>query len=72
MPNFVKFDSQPFHPDTYRGPEAELDAEGQAESLKERSMSIKLEVENTIRWKWVTSADGKKVSVCMPGVTHYR
>lgn len=63
MPNFVKFDSQPFHPDTYRGPEADLDLAEQAESLRERSMSIKLEVENTIRWKWVTGQDGKKVRI---------
>lgn len=61
MPNFVKFDSQPFHPDTYRGPEADLDAAEQAESLRERSMSIKLEVENTIRWRWVAGEGGKKV-----------
>ena len=61
MPNFVKFDSQPFHPDTYRGPEADLDEAEQAESLRERSMSIKLEVENTIRWRWAVGEDGKKV-----------
>jgi RNA polymerase-associated protein LEO1 len=61
MPNFVKFESQPFHPDTYRGPEADLDEAEQAESLRERSMSIKLEVENTIRWRWAVGEDGKKV-----------
>lgn len=61
MPTFVKFDSQPFHPDTYRGPEAELEAGEQAESLRDQSMSIKLEVENTIRWRWVTAEDGTKV-----------
>lgn len=61
MPNFVKIDSQPFHPDTYRGPEADLDLAEQEESLRERSLSIKLEVDNTIRWKWMTGPDGNKV-----------
>ncbi|CAL1714991.1 unnamed protein product [Somion occarium] len=52
MPNFVKVDSKPFHPDTYVGPEQE-DEELTAESLREKSMSIKLKVENTVRWRWV-------------------
>ena len=62
MPNFVKIDSQPFHPDTYRGPEADLDLAEQAETIRERSMSIKLEVENTIRWRWTTGPNGEDVS----------
>ncbi|KAJ3745461.1 Leo1-like protein-domain-containing protein [Lentinula detonsa] len=54
LPNFVKIDSKPFHPDTYIGPEQEDDdAVQQAETLREKSMSIKLKVENTIRWRWV-------------------
>ncbi|KAJ3732028.1 Leo1-like protein-domain-containing protein [Lentinula guzmanii] len=54
LPNFVKMDSKPFHPDTYIGPEQEDDdAVQQAETLREKSMSIKLKVENTIRWRWV-------------------
>lgn len=61
MPNFVKIDSQPFHPDTYRGPEADLEGIDSAEALRDRSMSIKLEVENTVRWRWVTGMDGQKV-----------
>ncbi|KAJ3801241.1 Leo1-like protein-domain-containing protein [Lentinula aff. detonsa] len=54
LPNFVKMDSKPFHPDTYIGPEQEDDdAVQQAETLREKSMSIKLKVENTIRWRWI-------------------
>ncbi|KAI0077714.1 Leo1-domain-containing protein [Panus rudis PR-1116 ss-1] len=58
MPNFVKMDSKPFHPDTYVGPEHE-EEEQSAESLREKSMSIKLKVENTIRWRWVKDEMGE-------------
>lgn len=61
MPNFVKVDSKPFHPDTYVGPEQE-DEELTAESLREKSMSIKLKVENTVRWRWVKDQHGQDVS----------
>ncbi|KZT63129.1 Leo1-domain-containing protein [Daedalea quercina L-15889] len=53
MPNFVKVDSKPFHPDTYIGPEGEDDDAQVAESAREKSMTIKLKVENTVRWRWV-------------------
>ncbi|KAF5337507.1 hypothetical protein D9757_014713 [Collybiopsis confluens] len=54
LPNFVKMDSKPFHPDTYIGPEHEEDdTVQQGETLREKSMTIKLKVENTIRWKWI-------------------
>ncbi|KAJ7095905.1 RNA polymerase II-associated protein [Mycena belliarum] len=49
MPNFVKVDSKPFHHETYMGPEQEEDEAQQAETLREKSMSIKLMVENTVR-----------------------
>ena len=62
MPTFVKFDSQPFHPDTYVGPDQEDEDAQPAESLREKSMSIKLKVENTVRWRWVKDADGRDVS----------
>ncbi|KAI0820363.1 Leo1-like protein-domain-containing protein [Trametes gibbosa] len=52
MPNFIKVDSKPFHPDTYVGPEQEDEESQQPESLREKSMSIKLKVENTVRWRW--------------------
>ncbi|KAI6149762.1 Leo1-like protein-domain-containing protein [Pisolithus tinctorius] len=53
MPNFVKVDSKPFHPDTYVGPEQEDDEISQNESVREKSMTIKLKVENTVRWRWI-------------------
>lgn len=56
MPNFVKLDSKPFDPETYVGPEAEGTYE------KEKSLSIKLEVENTIRWRWRKDETGQYVS----------
>jgi hypothetical protein len=64
MPNFVKLDSKPFHQDTYVGPEQEDDdtIQQQVDALKERSLSIKLEVENTVRWRWVKGEDGEDVS----------
>lgn len=48
MPNYVKVDSRPFSKETYTGPENSIDG---AED-RERSMLTKLEVENTVRWKW--------------------
>ena len=51
MPNFVRLDSKPFDPETYVGPEAEGSYE------KEKSLSVKLEVENTIRWRWKKEGD---------------
>ncbi|KAI0272466.1 Leo1-like protein-domain-containing protein [Gloeopeniophorella convolvens] len=56
MPNFVKVDTKPFHPDTYVGPEHEEDFQG---GTHERDMGIKLRVENTVRWRWVKGKDGK-------------
>lgn len=54
MPNFVKVDSKPFHPDTYVGPEQEDDdVSQQNENYREKSMTIKLKVENTVRWRWI-------------------
>lgn len=64
MPNFVKMDSKPFHPDTYVGPEHEdEESQQQAESLREKSMTIKLKVENTVRWRWVKDEQGQDVSI---------
>ena len=66
MPNYVKVDSKPFHPDTYIGPEQE-DEDGQhTESLREKSMSIKLKVENTLRWRWSKDSFGQDVSAHAP------
>ena len=60
LPNFVKLDPKPFHPDTYVGPE-QSDDYASLSSVRERSMSIKLEVENTIRWKWTKDELGRDV-----------
>ena len=62
MPNFVKVDSKPFHPDTYVGPEHEDEDSQHAETLREKSMTIKLKVENTVRWRWLKDQDGQDVS----------
>jgi RNA polymerase-associated protein LEO1 len=62
MPNFVKVDSKPFHHETYMGPEQEEDEAQQAETLREKSMSIKLKVENTVRWRWTKDAEDRDVS----------
>jgi RNA polymerase-associated protein LEO1 len=59
MPNFVKVDSKPFHPDTYIGPEHEDDFLG---GTHERDMGIKLRVENTVRWRWTKDKDDQEVS----------
>ena len=59
MPNFVKVDSKPFHPDTYIGPEHEDDFSG---GTHERDMGIKLRVENTVRWRWTKDKDDQEVS----------
>jgi hypothetical protein len=62
MPNFVKVDSKPFHSDTYIGPEQEDEEAQPAETLREKSMIIKLNVENTVRWRWVKDQSGADVS----------
>jgi hypothetical protein len=66
MPNFVKVDSKPFHPDTYIGPDQEDEELAGAENSRESSMSIKLKVENTLRWRWVRDEDGNYVSLTLP------
>jgi Leo1-like protein len=63
MPNFVKVDSKPFHPDTYIGPEHEEDFSG---GTHERDMGIKLRVENTVRWRWAKGKDGQDVGPLVP------
>ena len=60
MPNYVKVDSKPFHPDSYIGPEHD-DDEGLHDVGRETSMTIKLKVENTLRWRWAKDALGQDV-----------
>jgi RNA polymerase-associated protein LEO1 len=62
MPNFVKVDSKPFHPDTYIGPEQDDEETQHIDSTRERSMTIKLKVENMVRWRWTKDQNG--VDVC--------
>lgn len=62
MPNFVSVDTKPFHPETYMGPEQE-DEEFQGENIREKSMSIKLKVENTLRWRWTKEDNGQDVCI---------
>jgi RNA polymerase-associated protein LEO1 len=57
-------DSKPFHPDTYVGPEQDEDDSHPNESIREKSMSIKLKVENTVRWRWIKDEFGQDVSPC--------
>ncbi|KAG1746701.1 Leo1-like protein-domain-containing protein [Suillus paluster] len=59
MPTFVKMDSKPFHPDTYIGPEHDEDDNQHNENVREKSMSIKLKVENTVRWRWTKDEFGQ-------------
>lgn len=62
MPNFVKIDTKPFHPETYMGPEHDEEEGQQAQTLREQSMTIKLKVENTVRWRWTKNEFGDDVS----------
>lgn len=60
MPNYIKVEPLPFDRDSYQG--STIDAElAQGANLREKSMAIKMEVENTIRWRWVESTDGTMV-----------
>ncbi|KAF8159623.1 Leo1-like protein-domain-containing protein [Crassisporium funariophilum] len=60
IPNFVKLDTKPFHPDTYIGPEHDEEETTQHDNVREKSMSIKLKVENTVRWRWTKDASGQE------------
>jgi RNA polymerase-associated protein LEO1 len=59
LPHFLKYEHRPFHPDTFQGL-SEKDVTTAANA--DRSLSIKLELANTIRWKWITREDGTLVS----------
>ncbi|KAH0836604.1 Leo1-like protein-domain-containing protein [Lanmaoa asiatica] len=52
-------DSKPFHPDTYVGPEQDEEDPHPNESIREKTMSIKLKVENTVRWRWIKDEFGQ-------------
>ncbi|KAF9054427.1 Leo1-like protein-domain-containing protein [Panaeolus papilionaceus] len=61
IPNFLKVEPKPFHPDTYIGPEHDEEEGALAENPQERSMSIKLKVGNTVRWRWNKDEYGQDV-----------
>ena len=63
MPNFIKVDSKPFHPDSYVGPEHDDEDSHHPESVREKSMTIKLKVESTVRWRWSKDEFGQDVSL---------
>jgi RNA polymerase-associated protein LEO1 len=62
MPNFIKVDYKPFHPEIYMGPEHDDEEMQHAATLREKSMTIKLKVENTVRWRWIKDKSEKDVS----------
>lgn len=65
LPNYLKLDARPFEKDVYTGPENDDDVRANPELLRERSASIKLEVENTMRWRWIRDANGNQVRTCL-------
>ncbi|KAI0320889.1 Leo1-like protein-domain-containing protein [Amylostereum chailletii] len=56
LPNFIKLDTKPFHPETYVGPEQEDDL---SSGSRDHDMVVKLRVENTLRWRWTKNAAGQ-------------
>ncbi|PVG03405.1 Leo1-domain-containing protein, partial [Serendipita vermifera] len=55
LPHFLKYEHRPFHPDSFQAL-SEKDVATAANF--DHSLSIKLELANTIRWKWITREDG--------------
>ena len=53
------------------GPEQDEEDSHPNESIREKSMSIKLKVENTVRWRWIKDEFGQDVSDCLLILTHY-
>ncbi|KAG8894272.1 hypothetical protein FRB99_001372, partial [Tulasnella sp. 403] len=58
LPSFIKLEPHPFDPDTYQEAGGENDEATMGLTNREKSMGVKLEVENTIRWRWVKARDG--------------
>jgi RNA polymerase-associated protein LEO1 len=59
LPPYVWADSRPFHPDTFQSIEPKETVTG---SEAKNSLLIKMELANTIRWRWVKAADGSMVN----------
>ena len=60
LPNYVKYEPRPFDPDSYIDVKPE-DDKGQ-KIASDRSLSIQMEISNTLRWRWLQRPDGKYVS----------
>lgn len=60
LPNYVKYELRPFDPDSYVDVKPEEDKGGKVAA--DRSLSIQMEISNTLRWRWVQRPDGKYVS----------
>lgn len=53
------------------GPEHDEEDSHPNESIREKSMSIKLKVENTVRWRWIKDEFGQDVSACLLKLTGF-
>jgi hypothetical protein len=53
------------------GPEQDEEDSHPNESIREKSMSIKLKVENTVRWRWIKDEFGQDVSACLITLTPF-
>ena len=58
-------DTKAFHPDTYGYTEHE-DEDPQGDNIREKSLTVKLRVENTLRWRWTKDRDGQDVRNPIP------
>lgn len=69
LPAYVNVESKPYEPDLYRAGLDGPEIDGKENPVAARAKMIG--VRNTIRWKWVTGADGEPVSGTRrgPGVT---
>lgn len=53
------------------GPEQDEEDSHPNESIREKSMSIKLKVENTLRWRWIKDEFGQDVRAYLPTPTSF-
>jgi RNA polymerase-associated protein LEO1 len=60
LPAYVNVESKPYEPDLYRAGLEGPEIDGKENPVAARAKMIG--VRNTIRWKWVTGADGEPVS----------
>jgi hypothetical protein len=65
LPAYVNVESKPYEPDLYRAGLDGPEIDGKENPVAARAKMIG--VRNTIRWKWVTGADGEPVSGTIRG-----